>query len=112
MDTLAHRMGANGRVLERRFETRYGLTPKAFHTRVRVRAAVLELHGSDVKVEYVAKHFGYTGLANFYAVFERHTELTPSQVRGLEAAALEALLETRLQIGVVKLFERRGSNSS
>jgi AraC-like DNA-binding protein len=105
MEDVAHRMGMSSAVLERRFEARYGLTPKAFHTRVRVRAAVLELHGSDVKVEYVARRVGYAGVANFYTALGRCTGLTPSEVRELERDALKAILDDQLEIRAARLFE-------
>jgi AraC-like DNA-binding protein len=73
MTDVSKRLAVERSVMERGFLDRYGLTPKAYHTRVRVRTAVMALHGSTEKVEYVAHRVGYAAATNFYAALERTT---------------------------------------
>jgi transcriptional regulator GlxA family with amidase domain len=92
--------------MERVFVERYGLTPHAYHTRVRIRAAVLLLHGSSEKVEYVARRTGYAGVGNFYTALETCTTMSPGMIRKLDERALGALLRHSLEIDIARLREQ------
>jgi AraC-like DNA-binding protein len=103
---LARKLGSSPSVLCRRFQTRYGLTPKAYHTRVRVRAAIHHLRNSDLKVDAVARRAGYQNATNFYSALAALTGKTPSAIRQLETSELQDLLDRWLDIKPSTLIKR------
>ena len=111
MDQVAARLGTSRSTMERLFVERYGLTPRAYHTRVRIRAAVMRLHDSQDKVEYIARCTGYAGLGNFYRTFEACTAVSPSAVRDASPTALARLLRECCEIDTARLYERRNERA-
>jgi AraC-like DNA-binding protein len=83
------------------------LTPHHYHTRVRIRAAVILLHNSSNKVEYIARRTGYAGVGHFYRTFEACTTMPPRTVRELDASALEKLLRDCFEIDPWRLHEQQ-----
>jgi AraC-like DNA-binding protein len=102
-EELARKLGCSRSVLLRRFYSRYGLTPKAYHTRVRLRKAVRRLQGSNVKTDSIAYGVGYHGSANFYSSLYTFTGLTPAVVRVLTDSEVERLFRTALEINPARL---------
>ena len=112
-DELARKLGCSRSVLLRRFYSRYGLTPKAYHSRVRIRAGVRALRVNSTKVDSVAFRLGYHGTANFYSALDRFTGLTPSAIRCLQESEVEVLFSTVLEINPARLLASnwRGSDT-
>jgi AraC-like DNA-binding protein len=109
---LADHLDVSPATLERWFVDRYGLTPKSFHTRVRIRRAALLLRGSSDKVQYIGGLVGYRSATNFYAALEGCTGLTPSEMRGLPESEFLQLLDTVLQTDPAILHSRSETSVS
>lgn len=104
IDQLARKLGTSRPVLVRVFERRFGLTPKAYETRVRMRSIVVALRASDVKVECAALCAGYRGQGSFYKAFGRATGLTPLQIRAISHVDARVLLAGALEINPAALL--------
>ena len=100
LETLAQAAGASRTILGQQFTRIFGLTPSDYLARLRVREGLRRLrHGGD-SVEAVAQAVGYKSENKFYARVRAYTGLRPSQVRELEDAAFDALLERSVPLMV------------
>jgi AraC-like DNA-binding protein len=98
-------------VLKRTFQSRYQLTPNAFHQRVRTRHAATTLRASDDKVVYVAAKCGWWSAANLYAALDRAVGMTPTEIRTLSDDRFSALLEGPLQTSPGRLARTGDPNA-
>ena len=80
LHVLAQELGTTMRVIERKFEARYGMTMHEFHRLVRVQFAekVIE-NDPDFKISALASLLGYRRSSEFSRFFRKHSalKLTP-----------------------------------
>jgi AraC-like DNA-binding protein len=86
--TLAAKLEARPASLGTMFRRQFGMTARAWLTRVRLEHAA-ELIRAGVKIEAVALFVGYRSKKNFYRRFKRQYATTPLQYR-LKAARRRA----------------------
>lgn len=81
IEGLARQMGLSTDHFIRRFKQRFGVSPKLFRTRAKVREAARLLHGTDQPVKWVAHTLGFADTKSFVSTFKRHLGVTPSDLR-------------------------------
>ena len=94
-------------MIDRLFVRRYGLTPKSYHTRVRLRRSISLLRSSDIKVEALARRIGYLSPSSFYEALAKHALITPMDIRLATPAQIHELLVVRLDINTANLHDCR-----
>lgn len=67
--------------LSAKFKTETGMTFTKYLQNVRIEKAASLLTATDMPIEAIAEQSGYKDLNTFYAVFKRHTNLTPKEYR-------------------------------
>jgi len=67
--------------LRRRFLERYGLTPGAYRDQRRFHQAMHRLMHTDLSLKEIADQLGMNHVTHLYALFKRHTELSPSEIQ-------------------------------
>lgn len=90
---LAQAAGASRTILGQQFMRIFGLTLSDYLARVRVREGLRRLRRCGNSVETAAQAVGYKSENKFYARVRTYTGLRPSQVRELDDAAFEGMLE-------------------
>lgn len=95
---IARTVGCGRSGLVRSFKDVYGLSMGEYHTRCRIVPAFRMLREPNSNVGAAAFRVGYQSTKNFYRALRELTGLTPSQVRELNDANAEAVLETRLRL--------------
>jgi AraC family transcriptional activator FtrA len=78
---LADRAHLSERQLTRRFLETYGRTPGDWLTRERLRRAQELLETTDLTIDAVAGHSGFSTAAGLRAVFAKHLHVSPSDYR-------------------------------
>jgi AraC-like DNA-binding protein len=89
---LAADVGASRAAVLRGFRDAFGLTPHAYHARVRLRHALTELRAGPTKVAAAAHAAGFRSVKNFNRAARIHTGCPPSEIRGLAEADFGRLL--------------------
>ncbi len=100
---IARALGTSPQVLLRQFERRYGLSPAAFHRRVRTRAGITALC-EGMKVEAAAWRAGFDSTASLYRALDTLVGLTPTDVRHIDIDEMERLWHGPLETEPAKLF--------
>ena len=80
LDTLAERFYINKFYLVRIFKEAFGVTPKQYLNKVRIRGAQTLLASTDFSVISIANMVGFVNASHFTRLFKRYTGKTPSQV--------------------------------
>lgn len=79
---LATRLGKSREEVQRRFQKEFGMTPKDWLHRFRIRMAVQLLHSHPhMTVESVMHRCGYKSRSLFYSLFTRFEGASPASVR-------------------------------
>ncbi|MGD9739333.1 MAG: GlxA family transcriptional regulator [Bauldia sp.] len=81
IEAMASRAGMTERTFLRRFQKATGMTPRAYHQRIRIDHAREMLEFSNAAVKSVAWDVGYADLTAFSRVFRRITGLPPAEYR-------------------------------
>jgi len=81
---FAARLGLGPEHFIRQFKHRFGRTPKAYHTQVRLREAVRILRSSERSVKDVAYSLGFSDPKGFSRIFKQHLGVRPSDIRNVE----------------------------
>lgn len=81
VEQLAREMCLSPAYFIRAFHRRFGVTPKAYHTTVRLREAVRLLRGTEEPVKSIALSLGFASTQAFIRLFHRHLGVLPSDVR-------------------------------
>ncbi len=92
---IARAIGASRKELDDSFWRTFGLTPSAYHRRVRLVHGLSQVRHRGTKVETAAGMAGFASVKNFNRAVRRHTAMTPPQIRHLSRAAFEELDRTR-----------------
>jgi len=84
ISALAQRVGKSREELQRRFQTEFGMTPKDWLHRYRIRMAVQFLHSHPhLTVESVMLRCGYRSRSLFYTMFTRFEGVSPGSLRNI-----------------------------
>jgi len=86
LDALARAAGMSPRHLVRRFLATWGLTPAAYHLRMRMTYAKTLLDQPGVPLAPIARAVGYVDAFAFSKAFKRHTGVSPQDYRGASPA--------------------------
>jgi len=84
LTALAERMHLSYDYFRHRFAALTGLSPQQYLTRTRLRAAAELLRSSDLNCTEIALRCGFSGSAQFSALFKSAYGLTPSEFRKAE----------------------------
>jgi AraC-like DNA-binding protein len=79
--TLARESGLGTDHFIRQFKVRFGLTPKAYQTRVRIREAVRLLRETDLTVKQIALRFGWIDAKVLAGHMQRLLGRNPNEIR-------------------------------
>jgi len=99
-DELAELAGASRTTMMERFTTTVGLTAFEYLARVRVREGLRLVRTTAASVEDIAQIVGYRSSNKFYGRIFSYTGLRPSQVRELDGAAFELMLDECISLWV------------
>lgn len=77
---LARQMGLSRAYFIRAFRQRFGLTPKLYHTHVRLREAARLLRSTTQPVKAIAYELGFGDSRTFSRLFKRHLGVLPSDL--------------------------------
>ncbi len=80
--TLAHQAGYSEKYFSALFRKYYRVSPKQYHTRLRMQAASCFLQETSMTVAEIAQALGYADAFSFSKQFRRFTGLPPRTVRG------------------------------
>jgi AraC-like DNA-binding protein len=78
---LARQMGLCTDHFIRKFKSRFGLSPKAYHMRARLQEAVRSLKGGGKSIKTVAYNLGFSDPTSFARRFKHCMGVTPSDLR-------------------------------
>lgn len=78
---IASSLFVTPRHLERLFQTRFGVTPIQYLTRLRLQQAFYLLLDSDLSIRQIGEHCGYTDPAYFSRVYRTQYGIAPNQTR-------------------------------
>ncbi len=92
VNRMAREMGLSQEHFSRRFRDRFGLSPRACHTRARIGEAVRLLGATDAPVKQIAFSLGFPDARGLRRTILRHTGLTPSSIRQNRAAPSTAIV--------------------
>jgi AraC-like DNA-binding protein len=81
VDRLAREMGLSVNHFIRKFSGHFGVTPKAYHTRLRLREGARMLRQGDRSVKAIAFALGFSDSKAFARRFRHHFGVNPSDVR-------------------------------
>ncbi len=81
IEDLARQMGLSTDHFIRRFKSRFGLSPKAYHTRARLQEAAHVLRDGSQSIKSVAYHLGFSDPTSFARRFKHSLGVTPSELR-------------------------------
>ncbi len=90
LESIASKMAMSGRTLKRRLQD-HGFTFRQLLDEVRCRDGIRLLQGSQLSVEDIAYHLGYTAPGNFSRAFRKWTGTSPAEFRKHGAARVPAL---------------------
>jgi AraC family transcriptional activator FtrA len=79
--SLAERVGMSPRTFLRRFEESTGTTPSRWLLQTRLSRAKILLTQSEMRIEAVASHSGFSNSASLRHHFQQHLSLTPGEYR-------------------------------
>lgn len=79
-------IGVSRRHLTEIFVNRYGCTPKEYLDSRRLEAARQQLNDRSASIVDVALSIGFESLSSFYALFKKHTGMTPGEYRRVASA--------------------------
>ena len=80
-NTLARACHLSVRQLQRLFSATFGMSPRAYWIKTRVRAACERLRGNRESLVEIAASLGFTDQSSFTRQFRKHTGLTPNAYR-------------------------------
>jgi len=81
IEDLASQMGLSTDHFIRRFKSRFGLSPKAYHMRARLQEGARSLRDGGQSIKTVAYHLGFSDPTSFARRFKHSLGVTPSQFR-------------------------------
>ena len=88
---LARDLGVDETTLRKEFRRVFGVSPREYHLRARVAAALQLLGAGDLKVAAVARAVGYRDEKNFFSAVRRLTGRTPGELRRLSFVARQSM---------------------
>jgi transcriptional regulator GlxA family with amidase domain len=80
-DSLAHQVGMSRRTFERRFKTATGETPLTYQQCIRVEKAKHLLESGNHTFDEITYQVGYEDSSSFRKIFQKQTNLRPSEYR-------------------------------
>jgi len=81
LDSLADKLNLSKYHLIRTFSSVVGITPNDYLNKIRVEQAMRLLRHSDLSIENIAEHVGYSSGSYFIKVFRKITGCTPGSFR-------------------------------
>ncbi len=81
IEELARQIGLSTEHFIRRFKSRFGLSPKAYHMRARLQEAARSLRGGGQSIKAVAYNLGFSDPKSFARRFKHCLGVTPSDLR-------------------------------
>jgi AraC-like DNA-binding protein len=87
IEDLARQMGLSTEHFIRRFKSRFGLSPKAYHTRATLQEAARSLRGGSQSIKSVAYYLGFSDPKSFARRFKHFLGVTPSELRSSSSSA-------------------------
>lgn len=107
---LAREAGTTPEDLKPSFHGVFGIRPREYLQRVRVKEAVKCLQRGD-KVEFIPADVGYRSRKNMNAAFRRVVGLAPSSARAMQEEDVAALVKERIDAWLMPLAARGAGRS-
>jgi AraC-like DNA-binding protein len=95
---LALEVGASRTPLVAQFEEAFGMRPREYLVRVRLREGLRRLRTPHADRAAAISSAGYVSPVKFAARLRRYTSYTPARIQRMSAADFEALLDERLPL--------------
>jgi AraC-like DNA-binding protein len=96
--SLARTVGASRTRLLTEFDRAFGIPPKEYLVRVRLREGLRRMRRAEFDVASAVNSVGYKSPVKFAARLRRYTSHTPARIRRMAPADFEALLDQRLRL--------------
>ena len=81
VDEIASRMFFSKNYLSKIFKQETGQSIRGFLTEIRIKEACKQLSSTRNNITDIATDCGFSDMKSFYAIFKKHTGLTPKQYR-------------------------------
>jgi AraC-like DNA-binding protein len=97
IEDLARQMGLSTEHFIRRFKSRFGLSPKAYHMRARLQEAARSLRGGGQSIKTLAYNLGFSDPRSFARRFKHCLGVTPSDLRSSTSSAAAETVHSHKQ---------------
>jgi AraC-like DNA-binding protein len=97
IEELARQMGLSTDHFIRRFKSRFGLSPKAYHMRARLQEAARSLRGGSQSIKSLAYNLGFSDPTSFARRFKHCLGVTPSALRSSTSSDAAGAVYPRLE---------------